>query len=105
MTRPRSTRAELEEATAHGDLYLRRLRRAQLSLSLLALVVLAGLVGALPLLLLLVPSLGDVDVLGVPLAIGLVIVPPLVTYVALGWLYQRRADALDEAFRDLVGDE
>ena len=34
----RSPRQELADATAHGDVYLRRLRHAQLHLSLLALV-------------------------------------------------------------------
>jgi hypothetical protein len=38
----------------------------------------------------------------VPLPIVLVAVPLFPLFVALGWLYQRRADALDEEFRDLV---
>jgi uncharacterized membrane protein YhaH (DUF805 family) len=98
------TREELAEATAHGRIYLRRLRRAQLALSLLAVVAFGGLVGALPLVMLLVPPLRDIDVLGLPLAILLVLTPfPL--FVALGWLHARRADGLDAAFRDLIGEE
>jgi hypothetical protein len=41
-------------------------------------------------------------VLGVPVSIALVIVPPLVLFVALGLLYERRADGLDRDFTDLV---
>ena len=101
-TRPRVPRDELAEATALGDVYLRRLRRAQLGLSLLALIAFGGLVGALPLLILLVPSLQELEVAGVPLTLVLVVVPPFPLFVAMGWLYQRRADALDVAFRELV---
>jgi hypothetical protein len=97
--------SELTEVTAHGDVYLRRLRRAQLGLSLLSLVAFGGLVGALPLLLYLVPGINAVDVLGVPLSIWLVVVPPFPLFVAIGWLQQHRADGLDAAFRELVSDE
>jgi O-antigen/teichoic acid export membrane protein len=100
--RRRIPRDELAEATALGDVYLRRLRRAQLGLSLLALVAFGGLIGALPLVLFLVPGLREIDVLGVPLSILLIVVPPYPLFVTMGWLYQRRADALDAAFRDLA---
>jgi hypothetical protein len=103
--RSRLLRDELSEATAHGGVYVRRLRKAQLSVSLLALVAFGGLVGALPLVLYLAPSLLDIEVLGVPLPILLVVLPPFPLCVAIGWLHQRRADGLDAAFRDLVGDE
>ena len=95
-------RDELAEGTAHGDVYLRRLRKAQLSVSLLALTAFGGFIGALPLVLYLVPSLMDIEVLGLPLPLVLVVVPPFPIFVAIGWLHQRRADALDAAFRDLV---
>jgi putative solute:sodium symporter small subunit len=98
----RTPRDELADATAHGALYLRRLVRAQLTLSLLALVAFAGILGSLPLLLYLAPALHDVSVIGVPLPLFLVAVPLFPLFVGLGWLYQRRADALDEAFRDLA---
>jgi hypothetical protein len=99
----RTPRDELADATAHGGVYLRRLVRAQLTLSLLALVAFAGILGSLPLLLYLAPGLRTISVAGVPLPIVLVAVPLFPLFVGLGWLYQRRADALDEAFRDLVG--
>ena len=101
----RTPRDELAETTAHGGLYLRRLRRAQLGVSLLALVVFGGLVGALPLVILLVERLSDIELLGLPVAIGLVVVPPYVLLVALGWLYERRANGLDAAFRELLDDD
>jgi hypothetical protein len=99
----RTPRDELADATAHGGVYLRRLVRAQLTLSLLALVAFAGILGSLPLLLYLAPGLRTISLVGVPLPIVLVAVPLFPLFVGLGWLYQRRADALDEAFRDLVG--
>ena len=98
------TREELAETTAHGSVYLQRLRHVQLVLSLLALVAFGGLVGALPLLLFLLPGLQQVEVLGLRLPLLLILVPfPL--FVAIGWLYQRRADDLDDAFHDLIAEE
>jgi hypothetical protein len=98
----RSPREELAEATAHGEVYLRRLRRAQLSLSLLALVAFGAVFGVLPLALYLLPGLQRTTLLGVPVPVWIIVVPMLPLFGAIGWLYARRADALDEAFRDLV---
>src|ERR671925_928963 len=102
MQGPRSPREELVEVTAHGKVYLRRLIRAQLTLSLLGLLAFGGLIGSLPLLLLLVPSLQDIDVVGIPLPVLVLIMPIFPLIVVLGWLYQRRSDALDDAFRELL---
>jgi hypothetical protein len=102
---PLTAREEVRQDTAHGGLYLRRLRRAQLGISLLALVVFGGLLGALPLVILLVERLRDVDVFGVPAAVGLVVVPPYVLLVVLGWVYERRANGLDADFRELLDDD
>ena len=98
----RTPRDELAEATAHGGLYLRRLIRAQLGLSAVALVAFGGIVGALPLTLLLLPGLQDVFVLGVPLPIVIIAWPPFPLFIVIGALYARRAAALEESFRDLV---
>jgi hypothetical protein len=54
---------------------------------------------------LLVERLRDIEVFGVPAAVGLVVVPPYVLLVALGWLYERRANGLDCAFRELLDDD
>jgi hypothetical protein len=100
--RGRTPRDELADATEHGGLYLRRLVRAQLSLSMLALVAFGGLVGALPLALFLLRGLQHVTVLGLPVAILLVIWPPFPLFVAIAYVYTHRAAALEEAFRELV---
>ena len=102
MSAQRSPRDELADATPHGRLYLRRLIRRQLGLSLLALVAFGGFLGSLPLALYLLPGLQDVDVLGVPLPVLLIVLPPFPLFVAFGWLYARRAAALEDEFRDLV---
>src|SRR3954467_4728613 len=94
--------SDLNEATAHAAVYLRRLRREQLRLALLSLVGLRGAVGALPLVPHLPPGLHDTQLLGVPVPIWLVVVPPFPLFFAIGLLEQRRADGLDEAFRELV---
>ena len=102
MSAPRTPRDELADATAHGDLYLRRLIRSQLGLSVLGLVAFGGFLGSLPLALYLIPGLEEVDVWGVPLPLLLIVLPPYPVFVAFGWLYARRAQALEQAFRDLV---
>ncbi len=98
----RSPRQELADSTEHGEVYLRRLRRAQLQLSLLALVAFGAVFGVLPLAIFLLPHLHHTTLLGVPVTIWILIVPLSPLFIALGWLYARRADALDAAFRDLV---
>jgi putative solute:sodium symporter small subunit len=98
----RSPRQELAESTEHGAVYLRRLRHAQLQLSLLALVAFGALFGVLPIALYLLPELHRITFLGVPLQIWILVVPLFPLFIAIGWLYARRADALDAAFRELV---
>ena len=103
--RARTPREELAEGTPHGDVYLARLIRAQLRLSLLGLVAFGGLVGSLPLLFLLFPGLQRTELLDVPLPVLILVAPLFPLIVVIGLLYQRRADALDEAFRDVVSRE
>jgi len=98
----RTPRDELADATAHGALYLRRLRQRQLALSLFALIAFGAIVGVLPLAIDVVPELTRVELLGIPLAIWLLVVPLPPIFLILGALYARRADALDETFRELV---
>jgi len=95
-------RDELADATPHGAVYLRRLRQAQLALSLAALTAFGAIFGVLPIALYLLPVLQRTAILGVPLAIWLLIVPLFPLFLAIGFLYARRADALDESFRELV---
>jgi hypothetical protein len=98
----RTPRDELADATEHGRLYLRRLLRAQLGLSVLALLAFGGLVGGLPLALFLLPGLQHATLLGIPVAIVIVLWPPFPLFVAIGLLYTRRAEALEDEFRELV---
>ena len=100
--RLRSPRDELADATAHGEIYLRRLRRAQLTLSLMALVTFGAIFGVLPLAIFLLPHLQNVHLLGVPVTIWVLVAPLWPLFLTIGWVYARRADALDEEFRDLV---
>jgi hypothetical protein len=103
--RHRTPRDELAERTPHGDVYLGRLIRAQLRLSLLGLGAFGGLIGSLPLLFVLFPALREVQPFGVPLPVVILVVPLFPLIVVIGFLYQRRADALDGAFRDIVSRE
>jgi putative solute:sodium symporter small subunit len=98
----RSPREELAEGTGHGHVYLRGLQRAHLTLSLLALVAFGAIFGVLPIALYLLPAFVRVRLLGVPLGLWIVVVPLLPTFVVIGWVYARRADAVDDAFRELV---
>ena len=101
-SRLRTPREELAEATAHGQVYLRRLQRAQFGLSMLALVAFGAVFGVLPLALYLLPHFDRVQLFGIPLSLWILVVPMLPVFLMIGWLYARRADALDDSFRDLV---
>lgn len=105
MSTRKSARDELAAGSEVGNVYLRQLVRAQLHLSLTTLLAFGGLIGALPVALYVLPGLQRVLVLGVPLPIVVVGAPVFVGLIALAWLYQRRADALDLAFRALLDDE
>ncbi len=100
--RRRTPRDELADSTAHGLVYLRRLRRAQLALSMLALVTFGALFGVLPITLYLLPGLHRATLLGIPVTLWVLVVPLSPLFIAIGWIYARRADSLDAAFRDIV---
>jgi hypothetical protein len=102
--RPAAPTADLDTATRLGGMYLGSLLREQLRLAIGVLAVLALLVGALPLLFLLVPGLAEVRVLGLPLAwllLGVLVYP---TLVGLGWAYVRRAERNERDFTELVSE-
>jgi putative solute:sodium symporter small subunit len=98
----RTPRDELADSTAHGNVYLRRLRRAQLNLSVLALVAFGAIFGVLPITLYLLPHLHHTTLLGIPVTVWVLVVPSSPIFILIGWVYARRASALDDAFRDLV---
>lgn len=106
MSPPRATpRDELAAGSEVGNVYLRRLVRAQLVLSLTALLAFGGLVGSLPLALYALPGLQRAGVLGVPLPLVLLGPPVFVLLIVIGVGYQRRADALDASFRALLHED
>jgi hypothetical protein len=102
-TRP--PRDELAETTAVGEIYLRRLVRAQLGLSLTALLSFGGVFAGLPLVLWLAPGVDRVQPFGVPLPLLVLCVAVFPVLLGVGIVYSRRANALDAAFRDLVREQ
>jgi hypothetical protein len=101
-TRTRSVRSEIDDQTQLGEVYMRSLMRTQLRLALAVIALLAGTVGMVPVLFILVPASRSVTVVGVPLPwllLGVVVYPYL---VGVAWLYVRRAERNEDAFSDLV---
>lgn len=95
-------RQELEEQTGVGDVLVRGLIRTQLTLALsLGGLVVLGL-GAIPLLLALVPDLARVTVFGLRLpwlVLGVLAYPFL---LLVGWLYVRFAERNERDFTEFV---
>ncbi|MFD1859482.1 hypothetical protein EHW97_07715 [Aeromicrobium camelliae] len=102
---PRSVRQEIDESTSVGQVYIRSLVRSQLRAALTVLATLALTVGALPLVFLVLPAVGDASVLGVPLPwilLGIAVYPAV---LLLGWLYVRYAERAESDFIALVESE
>lgn len=98
----RTTREEIDQSTAVGEVYIRSLMRAQLRSGLRILLVLMVTVGALPAAFAFIDGFAEVRVVGVPLAwllLGVGVYPGL---LLLGWLYVRRAERTELAFARLV---
>ncbi len=101
---PTARTGDIDAETRLGDMYMGSLLREQLRLAGRILAVLVLGVGSLPLLFHLVPGLGGIQVLGLPLAwllLGVVAYPFL---FGLGWLYVRRAERNEQDFSDLMGE-
>jgi putative solute:sodium symporter small subunit len=103
--RGRDRAGDRQLADQHQQIYLRRLRNRQLSLSLLALCVCAGVVAGVPLVILLVPAVNRIRILGFPLSLLMVVIPAFPLYVVVGRAYERRANALDHALSRLVDED
>ena len=101
-TRVTSVASEIDAQTRLGEVYITSLMRSQLRLAVGVLLALALTLGALPMLFHFVPSIGRVDVLGVPLAWLLLTVVASTEIIALGWLYVRQAERNEENFSDLL---
>lgn len=102
--RPLPVAREIDAQTELGVLYLRSLVRAHLRLSGGILVLLAALLGSLPLVFAAVPAVFGQRVVGMPVAwvvLGFLVYPLL---LGLGWAYVRRAERLDRSFTDMVED-
>jgi len=99
---PPSAAHEIDAQSQVGEVYLRSLLRAQLRLAMVVVALLAVLVGGLPLAFWLLPEVMDQEVLGMPLAWGLLgfLVYPVL--VAIGWWYVRAAERNERAFTDVV---
>ncbi len=92
----------LDEQDVVGELLLRSLVRAQLTLALRLLTALAVLLGGLPLLFALLPRTRDVEVLGLPLpwlVLGVLVYPALVVG---GAVHLRLAERHERDFVELV---
>lgn len=98
-----SLREEVDAQSALGATYVASLVRAQRRLALLLVGPLALGLLALPLLVLLVPALGRMQVLGLPLpwlVLGVLVYPVVV--LAAMW-FTRASERLEEQFADVVG--
>lgn len=102
-SRPLARTHDIDEETSLGSVYVRSLMRAQLSLALGVVAVLAVTIGALPLLFHLVPEVGNAQVAGLPIAwlvLGVLVYPWL---LLLGWAYVQRAERNEQHFTELLG--
>lgn len=94
---------EIDAATPVGEIYLGSLLREQIRLAAVVLVALFGVLGSVPLLFHLWPSLAGHELAGVPVAwwvLGVLAYPFL---LALGLFYVRRAERNEADFAALIG--
>ena len=97
-----SIASEIDEQTRLGEVYIVSLMRSQLRLAIGVLAVLAVTLGGLPLLFHLVPGVGRVEVLEVPLPWLLLSVFAFAEILVLGWLYVRQAEKNEDDFSELL---
>ena len=101
-SRGMSVPSEIDARTPLGEVYMQSLVRSQLRLAVGVVLLLAGTLGALPLLFAVFPALTRLHVLGIPLPwflLGFVAYPFL---LLVGRFYVRRAERNERAFTDLV---
>ncbi|PVZ09613.1 hypothetical protein [Actinomycetospora cinnamomea] len=103
-TRAVRTVAEIEQQTETGELLLRNLLRAQLALGLRLGLVAVFVLGALPLLFLVLPRTGTVEIAGMSLPWLVLGLAPYPFMLALAWLYVRTAERNELDFADNVED-
>lgn len=96
------TLAEVEEQTGVGEVLVRQLVRAQLTLAMRLMALTVVVLASIPLAFLLAPSLGTVSILGLRLPwllLGLAVYPFLIT---VAWSYNRSADRNEQEFTEMV---
>lgn len=98
----RSVGREIDEQTGVGEVYLRSLLRAQLRLGLSVIAVLALALGTLPLTFALIPRLGSVRVLTVPLPWLLVGVSVYPLLFGVAWWHVVAAERAERDFAAIV---
>jgi hypothetical protein len=94
---------EIDEQTRLGEVYMRSLLRSQLRLALSVLASTAVLLGGLPLLFVLAPSVASAHVLGVPLPWLLLGVLSYPLLWAAARYHVRHCERLEAEFSDTVG--
>ena len=98
----RPVSSEIGEQTVVGDLYMGSLVRVQLRLAIGVLLIFTGLLGGIPLLLVVEPQLAHVEAFGIPLPwllLGFVVHPAL---IAGGLLFVRQAERNEHDFSEAV---
>jgi hypothetical protein len=93
---------EIDAQTGVGEVYVRSLVATQIRLAMVVLGVVGVVVAGLPVLFFVLPGLGKVEALGIPLPwllLGGLVYPAL---VALGWFYVRQAERTEREFSELV---
>ncbi|GAB3072518.1 hypothetical protein GCM10027053_42090 [Intrasporangium mesophilum] len=103
-TRAVSIASEIDEQTRLGEVYITSLMRSQLRLAIGVLGVVALTLGALPLLFWLVPAIGTLDLLGIPVPWLLLTVVAFAEVIVLGRLYVRQAERNEDNFSDLLDE-
>ncbi len=101
-TTGRPATREIDEQTGIGEVYMRSLLRSQLRLGLSVLAATAVLLGGLPLLFTVAPSVADARVVGLPLpwlVLG-VLAYPLLWFAAR--YYVRQAERNEAEFADVL---
>ncbi|MGH3904054.1 MAG: hypothetical protein ACRDTE_07695 [Pseudonocardiaceae bacterium] len=96
------TLAEVEEQTGVGEVLVRQLVRAQLTLAMRLMALTVVVLASIPVAFLLAPSLGTVSIFGLRLPwllLGLAVYPFL---IAVAWSYNRSADRNEQEFTEMV---
>jgi hypothetical protein len=103
-TRAVRTVAEIEQQTETGELLLRNLLRSQLALGVRLGLVAVFALGALPVIFLVLPRAGTLEIAGVTLPWLVLGFAPYPFMLALAWLYVRTAERNELDFADNVED-